>query len=289
MQIYLPIAELSANALLILGMGAAVGFLSGLFGVGGGFLITPLLIFNGIPSAVAVATGVNQVVASSVSGMMAQWRRGNVDFKLGTVLLIGGALGSLAGVRVVSYLRHLGQVDLFIALCYVVFMGIIGSLMLAESLNAILKTRSGKPSALRHSGQHSWIHGLPFKQRFHRSKLYISVIPPISLGIFVGFLSAIMGVGGGFVLVPALIYLLRVPTNVVMGTSLFQTIFVAGFTTVLHAWENKSVDAVLALLLIVGGVVGAKAKAGSYEIVLTQRQPDGELSGSATAMVTVGK
>lgn len=258
MQIYLPIAELSVNAFVILGMGGAVGFLSGMFGVGGGFLMTPLLIFSGIPSSVAVATEANQIVASSVSGAIAQWRRGNVDVKLGTVLLIGGILGSIIGVQIVKVLRELGQVDLIISLSYVTFLGIIGSLMLVESLNAIRRRHAGKPVSMRKPGQHSWIHGLPLKQRFKRSKLYISAIPPLLLGVFVGLLAAIMGVGGGFVMVPAMIYLLRVPTNVVVGTSLFQIVFVTAVTTILHATQNQTVDAVLALLLMVGGVIGAQ-------------------------------
>ena len=258
MQIYLPIAELSVNALFILAMGGAVGFLSGMFGVGGGFLITPLLMFNGVSPLVAVATGANQVVASSVSGAITHWRRGNVDIKLGVVMLSGGIVGSLLGVQVVKELRQLGLSDLFIVLCYVTFLGIIGTLMVIESANAILKARYGKATAPRKSSQHSWIHGLPFKQRFHRSKLYISAIPPIALGAFVGLLSAVMGVGGGFLIVPAMIYLLRVPTTVVLGTSQFQTVFVAGFSTIMHAWQNQTVDAVLALLLIAGGVVGAQ-------------------------------
>lgn len=210
MQIYLPIAELSVNAFVILGMGGAVGFLSGMFGVGGGFLMTPLLIFSGIPSSVAVATEANQIVASSVSGAVAQWQRNNVDIKLGTVLLIGGIAGAILGVQIVKVLRELGQVDLIIALSYVTFLGTIGTLMLIESLNAIRKSRAGEPVAARKSGQHNWIHGLPFKMRFKRSKLYISAIPPLLLGAFVGLLAAIMGVGGGFVMVPAMIYLLRV-------------------------------------------------------------------------------
>ena len=257
LPVYLPIAEISVDLLMIVAIGAAVGFLSGLFGVGGGFLITPLLIFFGVPSTVAVATGSNQVVASSVSGALAQWRRGNVDFKLGTVLLLGGIVGSTVGVFVVAWLKRKGQVDLFISLTYVLMLGVIGSLMLIESLNAILKTRSGEPAVAPRDG-HTWLDRLPLKQRFHRSKLYVSAIPPAALGIFVGFLSAIMGVGGGFVVVPALIYMLRVPTNVVIGTSLFQTIFVAAFTTIMQAWQNQSVDAVLALLLVAGGVVGAQ-------------------------------
>jgi len=257
LPVYLPIAHVSIDVLLLIGIGAAVGFLSGLFGVGGGFLITPLLIFLGIPTTVAVATGANQVVASSVSGTIAQWRRGNVDFKLGAIMVVGGIIGSTVGVSVVAFMKKLGQVDLFISLTYVIMLGVIGSLMLTESLNAIFKRRSESSSASKRSS-HVWIHGLPLKMRFHRSKLYISAIPPIALGIFIGFLSGVMGVGGGFVMVPALVYMLRVPTNVVIGTSLFQTIFVAGYTTVMQSWQNQAVDAVLALLLIVGGVVGAQ-------------------------------
>jgi len=210
-----------------------------------------------VPSTVAVATGSNQVVASSVSGALAQWRRGNVDFKLGTVMLLGGLVGSTVGVFVVAWLKRKGQVDLFISLTYVLMLGVIGSLMLVESLNAIMKTRKGQPAGPLREG-HSWLDRLPLKQRFHRSKLYVSAIPPAMLGIFVGFLSAIMGVGGGFVVVPALIYMMRVPTNVVIGTSLFQTIFVAAYTTIMQAWQNQSVDAVLAFLLVIGGVVGAQ-------------------------------
>src|SRR5688572_18371852 len=258
MHIYLPIAEMSANVLLFLGMGAAVGFLSGLFGVSGGFLMTPLLIFSGIPSAVAVGTGAAQIVASSVSGAIAQYRRNNVDIKMGLVLLAGGVVGSVIGVKMVRILRLAGQFDLFVALAYVTFLGVIGTLMLIESLNTMRAARSGTPHALRESGQHNWIHKLPLKMRFHRSKLYISAIPPVMIGAFVGFLGAIMGAGGGFIMVPALIYLLRMPTNVVVGTSLFQIVFVAAVTTVMQSIENYSVDIVLALLLILSGVVGAQ-------------------------------
>jgi hypothetical protein len=239
-------------------MGAAVGFLSGLFGVGGGFLMTPLLIFSGIPSAIAVGTEAAQIVASSVSGAIAQYRRNNVDIKLGTVLLSGGIAGSIIGVQMVKILRQSGQFDFFVTLCYVSFLGVIGTLMLIESIGAIRRAHAGKPALTRAPGQHSWVHGLPFKMRFNRSKLYISAIPPFAIGMFVGLLSAIMGVGGGFIMVPAMIYLLRVPTNVVVGTSLFQIVFVTAATTILHASENKSVDAVLALLLMIGGVVGAQ-------------------------------
>ncbi|MBL6954409.1 MAG: sulfite exporter TauE/SafE family protein [Alphaproteobacteria bacterium] len=257
MQIYLPIAELSVNIFLFLGMGAGVGFLSGLFGVGGGFLMTPLLIFAGIPPAVAVATEANQIVASSVSGALAHWRRGNVDIKIGVVLLIGGFFGSTFGVWVFGLLRGLGQIDLVIRLCYVVFLGIIGALMLVESLRAISRQR--KPGGKRRKlHQHNWLHGLPFKMRFRRSKLYISALLPLGIGVLVGILAAIMGVGGGFIMVPAMIYLLGMPTSMVVGTSLFQIIFVTANVTFLQAWQNQTVDIFLALLLMTGGVIGAQ-------------------------------
>ena len=258
MHFYLPIAELSANIFLYLGMGAAVGFLSGVFGVGGGFLMTPLLIFSGIPPAVAVGTEAPQIAASSVSGALAQWRRNNIDFKMGFILLVGGLLGSTIGVQLVKVLRTAGQFDLFVSLCYVTFLGAIGTLMMIESINAIRKSQAGQSVSGRKSGQHNWVHGLPFKTRFRRSKLYISAIPPLVIGVIVGLLSAIMGVGGGFVIVPAMIYLLRMPTSVVVGTSLFQICFVTAATTVMHAWENQTVDIVLALLLMIGGVIGAQ-------------------------------
>ncbi len=258
MSIYLPIAEMSINVVVFLGMGCAVGFLSGLFGVGGGFLLTPLLIFMGIPSAVAVGTGSMHIVASSVSGAIAQYRNKNVDVKMGLVLVAGGVVGSRIGVGLVRILREIGQFDLFVSLSYVTFLGAVGGLMLIESIGAIRRTRSGQTVTARKTGQHSWVHGLPFKMRFHRSKLYISALPPAMIGAFVGFMAAIMGVGGGFVMVPAMIYLLRVPTSVVIGTSLFQIVFVMAATTVLQALQNKTVDVVLAVVLIVGGVVGAQ-------------------------------
>ena len=263
MQIYLPIAELSVNAFIILGMGGAVGFLSGMFGVGGGFLMTPLLIFSGIPPMVAVATEANQIVASSVSGALAHWRRGAVDIKMGVVLLSGGAVGSFAGVWIFGLLRRLGQVDLLISISYVLFLGTIGTLMLIESVRAIIRSRGGTVPA-RRPGHVGWVHGLPLRTRFRKSRLYISVIPPLAIGASVGVLAAIMGVGGGFIMIPAMIYLLRMPTNVVIGTSLFQIIFVTSLVTVLHAVENQTVDVVLALLLLLGGVVGAQfgARAG---------------------------
>ncbi|MFD2740338.1 sulfite exporter TauE/SafE family protein [Sulfitobacter aestuarii] len=255
MQIYLPIAEVSINAFLLFGIGGLVGILSGMFGVGGGFLITPLLFFVGIPPAVAVATSTNQIVASSVSALFAHLKRRTVDFRMGSVLLIGGLIGSALGILLFNYLRGLGQVDLLVKLCYVVFLGIIGALMFVESLNAIRKTRSGKRPPRK---KHHWSHGLPVKVRFRVSGLYISVIPPILVGVLVGVLSAVMGVGGGFIMVPAMIYLLGMPTKVVIGTSLFQIIFVTGFTTMLHATTNYTVDIVLAMLLLIGGVIGAQ-------------------------------
>ena len=255
MQIYLPIAEVSVNAFLLLGLGGLVGILSGMFGVGGGFLLTPLLFFIGIPPAIAVATGSNQVVASSISGVLAHLRRGTVDLKMGTVLLGGGLVGAFVGVRLFAYLQSLGQVELLVTLSYVVFLGIIGGLMLIESVRALMRSRSNVAPKRR---KHGIVHIMPLKTRFRTSGLYISAIPPVLVGFCVGVLSAIMGVGGGFIMVPAMIYLLHMPTKVVIGTSLFQIIFVAAFTTLMHAWENHTVDLGLAVLLIVGGVVGAQ-------------------------------
>lgn len=255
MQIYLPIAEVSVNAFLLLGLGGIVGILSGMFGVGGGFLITPLLFFVGIPPAVAVATSTNQIVASSFSALLAHLKRRTVDFRMGWVLLAGGLVGSGIGMFIFNYLKSLGQVDLLVTLCYVIFLGIIGGLMFFELLRAIRRTRKGGRVQRK---KHYWVHGLPIKMRFRVSGLYISVIPPVLVGAAVGMLSAIMGVGGGFIMVPAMIYLLGMPTKVVIGTSLLQIIFVTGFTTMLHATTNQTVDIVLAVLLLVGGVLGAQ-------------------------------
>ena len=261
MQIYLPIAEVSVNAFLLLGLGGLVGILSGMFGVGGGFLITPLLFFVGIPPAVAVATSANQIVASSFSGVLAHFQRKTVDLKMGTVTLCGGLVGAALGVFAFNYLKSIGQVDLMVRLCYVLFLGIVGALMFVESLNALRKTRkaatSGRPTPTKRN-KHNWVHALPFKMRFRTSGLYISVIPPLLVGLTVGVLAAVMGVGGGFIMVPAMIYILGMPTKVVIGTSLFQIIFVAAFTTMLHATTNYTVDVVLALLLLIGGVIGAQ-------------------------------
>ena len=258
-QLYLPIAEVSVNAILLLGIGGIVGFLSGMFGVGGGFLITPFLLFIGVPPGIAVATGANQVVASSISGVLAQLKRKAVDFRMGLVLMIGGLIGSWSGVQVFAYMSSLGQVDLFVQLSYVLFLGLIGAMMFVESARALTRARRhGGAAPVRRAHIHTWVHGLPFKMKFRASGLYISVLPPLGVGALVGFLAGIMGVGGGFILVPAMIYILGMPTKVVIGTSLFQIIFVTGFTTIVHAINSHTVDMMLALLLIAGGVVGAQ-------------------------------
>ena len=255
MQLYLPIAEVSVNAFVLLGLGGLIGFLSGMFGVGGGFLITPLLMMIGVPPGVAVATGANQVVASSISGALAQFKRRAVDLPMGAVLTGGGLAGSTLGGYVFDLMSRLGQTDLFVQLSYVLFLGLIGTMMLTESINSLRRT--GK-AQVRRSHVHSWVHRMPFKMKFRASGLYISVIPPVLVGAAVGFLSAIMGVGGGFVMVPAMIYLLGMPTKVVVGTSLFQITFVTGYTTLVHAVTHHTVDMMLALLLIIGGVIGAQ-------------------------------
>ncbi|MDQ0998105.1 putative membrane protein YfcA [Phyllobacterium ifriqiyense] len=258
MGIYLPIAEISVNIFVLFGMGAAVGFLSGMFGVGGGFLITPLLIFYNIPPAVAVATGANQVIASSFSGALTHFKRGTLDVKLGSLLVIGGIVGAGIGIYVFVLLRELGQLDLIVSLLYVVFLSTIGGLMLYESVQAMRRTRAGQLATLKKPGQHNWVHRLPFKMRFRASKIYVSIIPILVLGAAIGFLSSIMGVGGGFIMVPAMIYLLKMPTNVVIGTSLYQIVFVTAFATIMQATTNQSVDIVLAFLLMSGGVIGAQ-------------------------------
>jgi uncharacterized membrane protein YfcA len=256
MQVYLPIAEVSVNMFVLLGLGGLVGMLSGIFGVGGGFLMTPILIMIGIPAAVAVATEANQIVASSFSGVLAHIKRRTVDVKMGIILQIGGLIGATVGVQIFKYLKSIGQVELLVTLSYVVFLGLVGGMMFIESLNAIRKSKT--PGAMKKKKKHTWIHGLPFKMRFRTSRLYISVIPPLLVGVAVGILAAIMGVGGGFIMVPAMIYLLGMPTKVVVGTSLFQIIFVTAYTTLSHATQNYTVDAILAVLLLLGGVIGAQ-------------------------------
>lgn len=263
MPLYLPIAELSMNIFLVIGMGAVVGFLSGMFGVGGGFLMTPLLIFAGVPPAVAVATESNEITAASVSGALAHWRRQGIDVKMGGVLIVGGAVGSFFGAQLFTYLKSLGQVDLMISLAYVVFLGSVGGLMLWESVRAILRQRRGyvPPKLSREDRHKAWIHALPFKMRFRKSKLYISALLPLAIGMLVGVLAAIMGVGGGFIMVPAMIYILGMPTNVVVGTSLFQIIFVTALTTIFHSVNTQTVDIFLAILLLFGAVIGAQVGA----------------------------
>jgi uncharacterized protein len=265
MQIYLPVAELSLNVFLLLAIGLTIGFLSGMFGIGGGFIMTPFLIFLGVPPGVAVGTGASQVVASSVSSALGHWQRGNVDLQMGYFLIGGGVCGAIAGVKVLLFLKRLGQLELFIALTYVILLGVVGGLMLIESLRALRAAPARANVSMRRAGQHTWLQHLPRKRRFSHSKLYISAIPPVTIGVFVGWLTAIMGVGGGFLLVPAMIYLLGMSTRNVIGTSTFQIVCVTAFTTVLHAVTNHSVDVVLSVPLIIGGVVGAQYGVGFAE------------------------
>jgi uncharacterized membrane protein YfcA len=278
-EIYLPIAEQSINVFLLLGLGGAAGLLAGMFGVGGGFLATPLLIFVGIPPAVAVASQANQVIANSVSSLQVQWRRGNVDLRMGLLLLLGGMIGSSGGVSLFTYLKRIGQIDFVIAVLYVVMLSAIGLLMLFESLRTYFRARNPQaPRGKLHT--HYLVHRLPLKLRFYKSKLYISALLPLGLGFLIGILSAILGVGGGFVLVPAMIYLLGMPTSVVIGTSNFQILFVAANVTFLQATTNGTVDVVLALLLILGGVVGAPIGAR-----IAARLPGVALRGLMAALV----
>src|SRR3984957_12396760 len=263
MEIYLPVAEMSVHWIVIIALGLGVGFLSGMFGVGGGFLMTPLLVFIGIPSTVAVATTLSHITASSISGALAQWKKRAIDFTMAGVMLGGGFFGTVFGVWLFALMRKAGQMDLMVSLSYVVLLGAVGGLMLNESWVSLRAARAGGPPPA-HPVNHVWIHGLPLRLRFRQSRLYISVIPPLLIGVLVGMLSAIMGIGGGFIIVPAMIYLLRMPTNVVIGTSLTQIIGITTLTTLLQATSNYSVDIVLAAILIAGGVVGAQfgARAG---------------------------
>ena len=258
MSIYLPIAEMNVNIFLIVFIGMVVGALSGLFGVGGGFLMTPLLIFLGIPPVVAVGSEAPHVLASSVSGVIAHWRKKNVDFKMGFFLLSGGVIGSTLGVNLFKLLKTYGQIDIVIQFLFIIFLGFIGMSMAFESAKTTIKNYRTTSAIRTKLHQHSWIHGLPFKLRFHRSKLYISAIPPILIGFFVGVLSAMMGVGGGFIMIPAMVYILGMSTNVVVGTSLFQIIFVTANSTFFQSYLNQTVDIVLSALMILGGVIGAQ-------------------------------
>ena len=258
MSIYLPIAEMNVNIFLIVFIGMLVGALSGLFGVGGGFLMTPFLIFLGIPPVVAVGSEAPHVLASSVSGVIAHWRKKNVDFKMGFFLLLGGVAGSTLGVNIFKLLSSYGQIDIVIQFLFIIFLGFIGTSMAFESARTTIKNYRTTSAIRTKLHQHSWIHGLPFKLRFHRSKLYISTIPPIIIGFFVGVLSAMMGVGGGFIMIPAMVYILGMSTNVVVGTSLFQIIFVTANSTFFQSYLNQTVDIVLSALMILGGVIGAQ-------------------------------
>ena len=266
MQIYLPIAELSLNLFFLVGIGGAVGFLSGLFGVGGGFLLTPLLIFSGIPAPVAVASVTGQVVAASTSGALSYWRRNLIDFHLALYLVLAGVIGAFGGVYTFSALRNAGQLDLVISLGYLLFLGFIGILMLNEAVRSLWRRHAGTSQPDKLPGQHNWVHGLPLRIRFKRSKLYVSVLPVLLIGASIGFLGALLGIGGGFILVPALIYILRVPGNVVIGTSLVQVVAIMAASTILHSVNSQSVDILLAFCLMVGGVVGAQfgASVGKY-------------------------
>lgn len=264
MQIYLPIAELSLNLLLLVSIGLAIGFLSGMFGIGGGFIMTPLLIFLGVPAGVAVGTGASQVVASSVSSAVGHWRRSNIDMQMAGLLIMGGFAGAIVGVQLLGVLKALGQLEFFVSLMYVLLLGVVGGLMLIEAVRT-LRASGAAAATRRKAGQHTWLEGLPLKFRFRVSKIYISTIPPVAIGLVVGLLTAIMGVGGGFLMVPAMIYLLRMPTKLVIGTSTMQILCVTAFTTVLQATQNHSVDIMLAAPLIAGGVVGAQLGVGYGE------------------------
>lgn len=258
MQIYLPIADLPVNIFLVLGMGLAVGFISGMFGIGGGFLMTPLLIFIGISPAVAVASVTSHIAASSCTGAITYWRKRALDMALAMMLLSAGIIGTACGVWLFTMLRALDQLDLMIGLSYVTLLTLVGGMMIHESVRAELRARKGMPATLRRPGSHNWVHGLPLKMRFKRSKIYVSAIPVWGIGFIIGFIGAILGIGGGFLLVPMLIYFLRVPTATVIGTSMILTLITMASATVMHAATNHLVDAVLALILMVGGVIGAQ-------------------------------
>ena len=261
MDVYLPIANLSVNALVIVLLGGGVGLLSGMFGIGGGFLTTPLLIIYGIPPTVAAASSASQVTGASVSGVFAHLRRGGVDFKMGGVLVAGGMVGSIAGGWIFKLLQASGQIDTVIAVIYVLLLGSIGGMMAREAWVAIRATRGGAPSRARKRRHHPLVAALPLRTRFYASGLYISPLAPLLLGFFTGILTILLGVGGGFILVPAMLYLLGMGTQVVVGTSLFQTLFVTATATMVHATTTKAVDVVLAALLLLGSVAGAQVGA----------------------------
>ena len=258
MDVYLPIANLSVNALIIVGLGGLVGFLSGMFGVGGGFLTTPLLIFYGIPPTVAAASASTQVTGASVSGVLAYGRRKGVDYHMGVVLVAGGIIGTLLGAQIFRLLQAIGQIDTVINIVYVLLLGSIGGMMANESIRAILATRSGRPIPAKKRRHHPLVASLPMRWRFYRSGLYISPLAPLILGCVTGILTILLGVGGGFIMVPAMLYLLGMGAQVVVGTSLFQILFVTMAATMIHSMTTKAVDIVLAVLLLVGSVTGAQ-------------------------------
>jgi uncharacterized protein len=266
LQVYLPIAEISMNLFFLVGIGGAVGFLSGLFGVGGGFLLTPLLLFSGVPASVAVASVTGQVVAASTSGALSYYRRNQIDTHLALYLVLSSILGAFGGVATFQVLRASGQLDLVVSVGFLVLLGFVGTLMLVEAIRSILKRRAGIVVREKLPNQHNWFHGLPWRVRFKRSRLYISVLPVIFIGVAIGFVGSLLGIGGGFILVPALVYLLRVPGNMVIGTSLLQLVAMMSATTILHAVSSQSVDILLAFCLMVGGTVGAQfgSSAGKY-------------------------
>lgn len=258
MDVYLPIANLSVNGLFIVCLGVLTGILSGLFGVGGGFLTTPLLIFYGIPPTVAAASAATQVTGASVSGVIAHGRRNGVDYRMGSVMVAGGVIGALFGAVLFRALQSVGQIDVVINILYVVMLGSIGSLMMREAFDALSAAKGEKDASPRKRRHHPLVAGLPFRTRFYASGLYISPIAPLILGVIVGILTMLMGVGGGFILVPAMLYILGMSGNVVVGTSLFQILFVTMVTTMTHALTTKAVDIILAGLLLLGSVMGAQ-------------------------------
>ncbi len=257
MQIYLPIAEMSVPAESLVFLGVAVGFLSGVFGVGGGFLATPFLLFMGIPPAIAVGTQSNQLIATSVTGVLGHWRRGNVDIHMGSIMLIGGMAGAVLGIFVFRVLQHFGHIDLFIAISYVLLLGTIGSMMLFESITAFMN-KAQITEDVKSLSQHDMFKNLPYKTRFIKSRLYISALFPIGVGFLGGLMISVLGIGGGFVMVPAMIYILGMPSLLVAGTSLFQIIFISAFACILHSVANHTVDIILSFVMIIGGVIGAQ-------------------------------
>ena len=282
MDLYLPIAEMPMNVFLLLGMGAAIGFLSGMFGVGGGFLTTPLMIFYGIPPTVAAASAASQVTGASVSGVLAHRRRGGVDYRMGGVMVAGGIIGTGIGALLFRLLQQLGQIDTVINLLYVTLLGTIGTIMARESWQAVQAQKTGVPVPARKRRHHPMVASLPLRWRFYRSGLYISPLAPLLLGVFTGVLTMLMGIGGGFVLVPAMLYILGMSANVVVGTSLFQILFVTMATTMMHALTTRAIDIVLAVLLLIGSVTGAQI--GSQ---LAQKLPAERLRFVLAAIVLV--